>query len=168
MMIFLLDSLARLLTTSSEYESVKDPAMRETIERRILLTNLRRLHMLLWGVVIFTGLVLACSHLLWERAIEDFGSVGPFDFQILIRSLWLVIDLLAVFMIWRLLASRSERNISLLGALETGSVLVNMFFVVFMLDAGYSYNPSLEMLYIALFALAPVIRLNLVKSLVVN
>jgi hypothetical protein len=124
--------------------------------------------MLLWGVVIFTGLVLACSHLLWERAIEDFGSVGPFDFQILIRSLWLVIDLLAVFMIWRLLASRSERNISLLGALETGSVLVNMFFVVFMLDAGYSYNPSLEMLYIALFALAPVIRLNLVKSLVVN
>lgn len=166
-MRFPLDSFARPLTTSLEYESVKDPAMREIIARRILLTNLRRLHMLLWGVVVFTGLVLACSHLLRERAIEDLGSVGPFHLQIAIRSLWLVVDLLAIFVLRRLLASSSERSVYLLGALETGTILVNMLFVVFMLDAGYSYNPSLEALYIALFALASVIRLSLTKSLVV-
>ncbi|MBI5589934.1 MAG: GGDEF domain-containing protein [Deltaproteobacteria bacterium] len=141
--------------------------MHALIERRILLINLRRLQPLLWGIIVFTALILASSSLLRERAIADFGFSDPLQMMIMLRSMWLGIDLFAILAIRRVLAGKTEQTTYLHGILETGIILVNMLFVVVMLSKGYAYNPSLEVLYIALFALAPVIRLNLAKSIIV-
>jgi len=148
-----------------EYQ--EDSTACESIERNILLTNLHRLQWLLLGTIVLMALILACSYLLRDRAIEDLGSIGPFYTLIIFRGLWIGIDLLAFFMIRRLLVHKQEQTTFWHDIAETGSILLNMLFVVAILNIGYSYNPSLEVLYIALFALASVIRLNLIKTIVV-
>ena len=153
--------------TSSDFEYVNDPQLRVSIERRILLGNLRRMQRLLWGLALFLALVLLSSPLLYKKSMQHFGSAVPLDVQILWRSAWLAFDLLALFGIRRVLSHQPERIGLFHRAVETGVPLINMLFVVSLLAAGYAYNPSLEILYIALFAMAPLIRLNAVKTLIV-
>jgi len=153
--------------TSSDFEYVNDPQLRVSIERRILLGNLRRMQRLLWGLALFLALVLLSSPLLYKKSMQHFGSAVPLDVQILWRSAWLAFDLLALFGIRRVLSHPPERIGLFHRAVETGVPLINMLFVVSLLAAGYAYNPSLEILYIALFAMAPLIRLNAVKTLIV-
>ena len=153
--------------TSSDFEYVNDPQLRVSIERRILLGNLRRMQRLLWGLALFLALVLLSSPLLYKKSVQHFGSAVPLDVQILWRSAWLAFDLLALFGIRRVLSHPPERIGLFHRAVETGVPLINMLFVVSLLAAGYAYNPSLEILYIALFAMAPLIRLNAVKTLIV-
>lgn len=153
--------------TSSDFEYVNDPQLRESIDRSILLGNLRRMQRLLWGLALFLALVLLSSPLLYKKSMQHFGSAVPLDVQILWRSAWLAFDLLALFGIRRVLSHPPERIGLFHRAVETGVPLINMLFVVSLLAAGYAYNPSLEILYIALFAMAPLIRLNAVKTLIV-
>jgi len=153
--------------TSPDHEYRNDPQLRESIERSILLGNLRRMQRLLWGLSLFLALVLLCSPLLYEKSVQHFGSAAPLDAQILRRSAWLAFDLLAIFGIRSILSHPPERIGLLHRAAEIGVPLVNMLFVVSLLTAGYAYNPSLEILYIALFATAPLIRLDAVKTFIV-
>ena len=153
--------------TSPDFDYRNDPQLRESIERSILLGNLRRMHRLLWGLVLFLALVLLSSPLLYKKSVQHFGSAAPLDVQILWRSAWLAFDLLALFGIRRILSHPPERIGRVHRAVETGVPLMNMLFVVSLLTAGYAYNPSLEILYIALFAMAPLIRLNAVKTFIV-
>ena len=153
--------------TSPDFDYRNDPQLRESIERSILLGNLRRMHRLLWGLVLFLALVLLSSPLLYKKSVQHFGSAAPLDVQILWRSAWLAFDLLALFGIRRILSHPPERIGRVHKAVETGVPLMNMLFVVSLLTAGYAYNPSLEILYIALFAMAPLIRLNAVKTFIV-
>jgi len=153
--------------TSSDFEYENDPQLRESIERSILLGNLRRMQRLLWGLALFLALVLLCSPFLYEKSVQHFGSAPPLEVQILWRSAWLAFDLFALFGIRRILSHPPERIDLFHRAVETGVPLMNMLFVVFLLTAGYAYNPSLEILYIALFAMAPLIRLNTAKTFIV-
>ena len=153
--------------TSPDIEYRNDPQLRESIELRILLGNLRRIQRLLSGLSLFLALVLFCSPLLYGKSVQHFGSAVPLDMQILWRSAWLAFDLLALFGIRRILSHPPERVGRVHRVVETGVPLMNMLFVVSLLTAGYAYNPSLEMLYIALFAMAPLIRLNAVKTFIV-
>lgn len=153
--------------TSSDFEYGNDPQLRESIERSILLGNLRRMQRLLWGLALFLALVLLCSPLLYEKSVQHFGSAAPLEVQILWRSAWLAFDLLALFGIRGILSHPPERIDLFHRAVETGVPLMNMLFVVLLLTAGYAYNPSLEILYIALFAMAPLIRLNTAKTFIV-
>lgn len=153
--------------TSSDFEYVNDPQLRESIERSILLGNLRRMQRLLWGLALFLALVLLSSPLLYKKSMQHFGSAVPLDVQILWRSAWLAFDILALFGIRRVLSHPPERIGLFHRVVETGVPLINMLFVVSLLAAGYAYNPSLEILYIALFAMAPLIRLNAVKTFIV-
>lgn len=64
--------------TSPGFEYRDDPQLRESIERSILLGNLRRMHCLLWGLALFLALVLILSSpLLYEKSVQHFGSAVP-------------------------------------------------------------------------------------------
>ena len=87
----------------------EDALSRELIERRIVLGNLQRMQPVLWGVIAFTAVIVACTPIILQRATNDFGAAYHIWPMMILRGIWIAINLFAVCVIRHILASNPEK-----------------------------------------------------------
>ncbi|MHC1711841.1 MAG: GGDEF domain-containing protein [Solidesulfovibrio sp.] len=138
-------------------------ARRTVFLRRLHRTNQRRLRGLLLAVVginlVSLGLVSAFSGLVHGM------EVGRTLHIILVahRILWIVLDIV-ILILFRLVGAERMPSVRI-DRLITGTILLNMLFVVSLILPVYAYYPDVSLYYVAMFCLVPLIRLDARESL---
>ena len=152
-----LESLRRAWASGSE-----TTGRRAQIVRRLHLVNLSRLRGLLVAVVGINAGVLALALVTRGLTREVLGS-GPLELALTLhRLVWIVLDLGALALLGRCLASPGPT--SRLALVETGVIAANMLMVVSLILPLYAYYSSVSLFYVAVFSLVPLIRLDALRS----
>lgn len=155
---------ARLQRPPTAANADRSPTRRESLHHRLHLTNLRRLRGLLQAVVGINVVVLVVSLGAWEEALEFLGS-APLRLALLVhRTLWILLDAGAIVLLARALATPGPT--AHLALLETAVLAANMLMAVSLILPLYPYYHTVSLFYVAIFAIVPLIRLDLTKSLV--
>lgn len=134
-------------------------------ERPLLLINLRRSRSLLWGVVAINALTMLLIVATWDTLRAFLHDNLLLWGLVWHRWVWIAMDLLAIRVIGRQLAVPGTT--ARLSALELAVLLANMAMVVLLVLPLYPYYRTLSLYYVAMFAVVPLIRMDLGRSLLV-
>ncbi len=137
---------------------------RASVNARLHIANLRRLRGLLQAVVGINLAVLVVSLLAWDQALEFLGSARLRLALIAHRVFWIVLDAAGIALLGRLLAAPGRT--SRLALAETLLIAANMLMAVSLTLALYPYYHTVSLFYVAIFAVVPLLRLDLTKSLI--
>lgn len=138
---------------------------RALLRRPICLANLRRLRGLLWAVIginLVMGVLTVCT---WESIRTFLGDDRLLGVLTIQRIVWIVLDVAALRIVGRQIAAPGPT--SRLAAVLLAVLFVNMVLVVTLVLPLYPYYHTTSLYYVAIFAVVPLIRLDVGQSLAV-